>query len=120
MQDVSAFSYVSKYCTKGDLDSETYRNLLSAVNRLDGYTEEQLKVFRYNCRPVIRSSKNFGLYLLSITDYNDLENGYIKMPDKKYTEKMYPLPLTMTVNCSMIWLKLMVHLAIALMRQVFA
>lgn len=93
VQDVSAFSYVSKYCTKGDLDCETYQNLLSAVNRLDGYSENELKAFRYNCRPVIRSSKNFGLYLLSITDYNDLENGFIKMPDKKYTEKLYPLPL---------------------------
>lgn len=96
VQDVAAFSYVSKYCTKGDKDCETYRKLMAAVdnyvsyNHIDKSLERSL---RYNCRPVIRTSKNFGLYLLTVTDYNDLVKGVIQMPDKKYTVKDYSLPL---------------------------
>lgn len=95
VQDVSAFSYVSKYCTKGDKDCETYQHLMRVVDKYDDtkYTEAELRSYRYNCRPVIRSSVNFGLYLLSETDYDMLEKGVIQMPDKKYTVKDYPLPL---------------------------
>lgn len=93
VQDVAAFSYVSKYCTKGDKDCATYNHLMAVINSYSGYDEKTIRLFRYNCRPVIRSSKNFGLYLISQSDYEELEKGIVKMPDKKSTVKDFPLPL---------------------------
>ncbi|QRV61984.1 replication initiator protein [Microvirus sp.] len=90
--DIAAFSYVSKYCTKGDEDGKTYKNLLSAIEKYP-FSDEEKKYYRYNCRPIIRTSINFGLYLLETTDFEQIEKGIVKMPDKKYTVKNYPLPL---------------------------
>lgn len=96
VNDISAFSYVSKYCTKGDLDCKTCRRLLFAVDKYVAshpVDTSSLNSLRHNCRPIIRASKNFGLFLLGSTDYSQLERGVIQLPDKRYTVKDYPLPL---------------------------
>lgn len=92
VQDIAAFSYVAKYTTKGEKDASTYKHLVDVVSKSD-FPDDMKRYYLHNSRPIIRASKNFGMYLLSVTDFNKLEKGFVSMPDKHYTIKDFQIPL---------------------------
>ena len=92
IDSVGAVHYVSKYICK-DMYEDTYFSNLLSLYRSSLGDEEAKKLIR-KIQPFFINSTDYGLTsILSVSDYNDLLNGVVLMPDSKVSNKLYKLPL---------------------------
>ena len=88
VDSVGGLNYCAKYVCK-DVYEDKYLNTLIVSLKHDGLDSEELK----KLKPFVLSSNGLGLYALGCSDYDLLKRGSILMPDSKYSEKAYKLPL---------------------------
>ena len=88
VDSVGGLNYCAKYVCK-DVYEDKYLNTLMVSLKHAGLDSDELK----KLKPFVLSSIGLGLYALGCSDYELLKRGSILMPDSKYSEKAYKLPL---------------------------